>query len=94
MDQMAHVAREQGKTLVPLNDDLTPGRSGLRRLLSSPTFSHPRSPPGNDSAMIQESASNGCSQPRKPAPKWAAPTQAHRRQNTLAERVIITTPRY
>ena len=25
MDQMAHVAREQGKTLVPLNDDLTAG---------------------------------------------------------------------
>src|SRR5579863_2838813 len=24
--------------------------------------------------MIQEPASNGCSQPRKPAPKWAAPT--------------------
>ena len=23
MDQMAHVAREQGKTLVPRNDDLT-----------------------------------------------------------------------
>lgn len=25
MDQMAHVAREQGKTLVPRNDDLTAG---------------------------------------------------------------------
>ena len=34
----------------------------------------PKSPPGNGSAMLQEPASNGCSQPQRPAPKWAAPT--------------------
>ena len=30
--------------------------------------------PGNDSAMLQEPAPNECSQPLKPAPKWAALT--------------------
>jgi hypothetical protein len=39
---------------------------------------NPRSQPGNDSAMPPGPASNGCSQPRKPAPKWAAPTQSRR----------------
>jgi Tripartite tricarboxylate transporter family receptor len=34
---------------------------------------YPRSPPGNDSVMSQEPASNGCSHPQKPAPKWVAP---------------------
>jgi transposase len=36
--------------------------------------SNPRSLPGNVSAMPQPRASNGCSQPIKPAPKWAALT--------------------
>ena len=40
--------------------------------------SYPRSPPGNDSAMPPGPASNGCSQPKKPAPKWAAPTPSRR----------------
>src|SRR5262249_19439776 len=38
----------------------------------------PKSPPGSDSEMLQEPASNGCSQPRKPAPKWAVPIPTHR----------------
>ena len=38
------------------------------------SISYLRSAPGNDSAMLQEPASNGCSQPLKPAQKWAALT--------------------
>ena len=36
--------------------------------------SSPRSLPGNVSATPPAPASNGCSQPTKPAPKWVAPT--------------------
>src|ERR1700730_7181039 len=36
-----------------------------------------KSPLGNASATRQALASNGCSQPRKPAPKSAAPTPSH-----------------
>jgi hypothetical protein len=39
--------------------------------------SYPKSRLGNDSAMPHAPASNGCSQPRKPAPKSAAPTPSH-----------------
>ena len=39
----------------------------------SPAVENLRSPPGNDSAMPRATASNGCSQPRKPAPNRAAP---------------------
>ena len=74
MDQMAHVAREQGKTLVPLNDDLTTGPqwtsppAELTDILASEIAAWERQ--RNDLGV----RSNGCSQPRKPAPKWAAPT--------------------
>jgi transposase len=40
--------------------------------------SYPRLLPGNDSATHPGLASNGCSQQRKPAPKWAAPTHSRR----------------
>src|ERR1700758_4444266 len=36
--------------------------------------SNRRSPLGNDSAMPQAPASNGCSQPKRPGPKWGART--------------------
>jgi hypothetical protein len=36
--------------------------------------SYPRSPPGNDSVMLRELASNGCSPPQKHAPRWGVPT--------------------
>src|SRR5271166_2755134 len=38
--------------------------------------SNPRSLPGNVSEMPQAPASNGCSQPTKPAPKWVVPTHS------------------
>jgi hypothetical protein len=38
--------------------------------------SKPRSRPGNVSAMPQAPASNGCSQPTRPAPKCAGPTHS------------------
>jgi transposase len=38
-------------------------------------YSNPRSQPGNDSETHQATASNGCSPPKRRAPKWAAPTR-------------------
>ena len=46
----------------------------LDRRIATPEQLCPKSPPENGSAMLQEPASNGCSQPQRPAPKWAAPT--------------------
>ena len=37
------------------------------------TASSAKSPPGNDSETPPAHASNGCSSPTRPAPKWAAP---------------------
>jgi hypothetical protein len=48
----------------------------LNRRIATRNISYPRSLPGNDSAMPPELASNGCSQPKKPAPKWVAPTRS------------------
>ena len=38
--------------------------------------SSPRPPPGRSSAMPPAPASTGCSQPKRPAPKWAVPTRS------------------
>src|SRR6516225_8998344 len=38
--------------------------------------SNPKSPPGNDCEMPPAPVSNGCSQLRRLAPKWAAPILA------------------
>ena len=46
----------------------------LDRRIATRSGLSPKSPLGNDSAMPQEPASNGCSQPRKLAPRWDAPT--------------------
>ena len=94
MDQMAHVAREQGKTLVPLNDDLTAGPqwtsppAELTDILASEIAAWERQ--RNDSAVDQMDVHNRES-PRQNGPRLP---QAHRRQNALAQRVIITVPRY
>jgi transposase len=48
----------------------------LDRRIDKRSSSKPRSRPGNVSAMPQAPASNGCSQPTRPAPKWAAPTRS------------------
>ena len=45
----------------------------LDRRIDEPRRSSPRSPPGRRSATPPAPASNGCSQPKTPAPKWAAP---------------------
>ena len=41
-----------------------------------------KSPPGNDSAIPNAPASNGCSQPKKPAPKWGTLTRSPRSNQT------------
>jgi hypothetical protein len=38
----------------------------------------PRPPPGSNSAMRPAPASHGCSQPKRPAPKWAGPIRSLR----------------
>ena len=43
----------------------------LNRKSTAQNGSVAKSPPGNDSAIPNAPASNGCSQPTKPAPKWA-----------------------
>ena len=42
----------------------------------------PRPPPGRSDATPNAPASTGCSQPKKPAPKWAAPTPSPRSNQT------------
>ena len=45
----------------------------LDRRIEATRASSPRPPPGRSAAMPNAPASIGCSQPRKPAPKWGAP---------------------
>jgi len=64
-------------------DPISPARSNRSCSMSAMWFhrqlrhvgegTHLRSPPGSDGAMPHAPASNGCSQPRKPAPKWTVP---------------------
>ena len=61
----------------------------LDRASPATSISYLRSAPGNDSAMLQEPASNGCSQPLKPAPKWAALTP-NPLPSSSPKKVIIT----
>ena len=54
-----------------------------------------KSPPGNDSATPPAPASNGCSQPTTPAPKWPAPIpQLASVREAQAKECIITVQRY
>ena len=63
----------------------------LDRRIATKSASPPRSPPGNDSAMPPAPASNGCSQPKRPAPKWAAPTP---NRQARSKKLIITVQHY
>src|SRR5258708_4796121 len=47
-----------------------------------------KSLPGNDSATPPAPASNGCSQPTKPAPKWAAPIPARPKSHNHCAEVL------
>jgi len=55
----------------------------LRRSLTSA-----KSPRGNDNETAQAPASNGCSQPTKPAPKWVAPIQSHPKNHNHCAEVL------
>lgn len=62
-----------------------------RRIDSSPAPS-PRPPPGRNGAMPTAPASNGCSQPKRPAPKSAYPKPSAK--SGQFQRVKTSVPRY
>jgi hypothetical protein len=54
----------------------------------TPTASSPKSAHGNDSATPHAHASNGCSQPKKPGPKWAAHIQKPPKSHNHCDEVL------
>ena len=58
------------------------------------TNSPPKPPSGSNSAMPQVPASNGCSQPKRPAPKWDGPIRNLRTTAGKNEKVKTSVPRY
>src|ERR1700716_2192904 len=52
------------------------------------TGSAAKSTPGNDNETPPAPASNGCSQPTKPAPKWAAPIPSHPKSHNHCDEVL------
>ena len=65
-------------------------RCELTAMLSK-SASSAKSPHGNDSATAPGPASNGCSQPTKPAPKWAAPIPSHPKSHNHCAEVLVPT---
>ena len=58
----------------------------LDRRIDDPSASSVKSPPGKNNETTPAPPSKGCSQPKKPAPKWAAPIPSRpRRHNHCAE---------
>src|ERR1700692_1955060 len=57
--------------------------------LTTPSASSAKSPPGNASEMPPALRSNGCSQPTKPAPKWATPIPTHRKSHNHCAEVLV-----
>src|SRR3982074_614947 len=53
------------------------------------TGSAAKSTPGNDNETPPAPASNGCSQPTKPAPKWAAPIPSHPKSHNHCDEVLV-----
>src|ERR1700716_2274018 len=54
------------------------------------TGSAAKSTPGHDNETPPAPASNGCSQPTKPAPKWAAPIPSHPKSHNHCDEVLVT----
>src|SRR5674476_78288 len=54
----------------------------------TPTASSAKSPPGSNNETPPALASNGCSQPKKPAPKWAAPTPSRPKSHNHCAEVL------
>src|SRR5664280_606525 len=55
----------------------------------TPTASSAKSPPGSNNETPPALASNGCSQPKKPAPKWAAPTPSRPKSHNHCAEVLV-----
>ncbi|MGY4568194.1 hypothetical protein ACVWY5_001264 [Bradyrhizobium sp. USDA 3256] len=59
---------------------------------TTPSGCAAKSPPGNGREMPHGPASNGCSQPKKPAPKWDAPTQTLPKSHNHCAEVLAHRP--
>jgi transposase len=55
---------------------------------TTPSASSAKSPHGRNNETPPAHASNGCSQPKKPAPKWAAPTPSHPKSHNHCTEVL------
>src|SRR5258708_8647432 len=53
------------------------------------TGSAAKSTPGNDNETPPAPASNGCSQPTKPEPKWAEPILSHPKSHNHCDEVLV-----
>ena len=60
----------------------------LNRKSTTPSASSAKSPHGNDNETPPAPASNGCSQPIKPAPKWAAPIPSRPKSHNHCAEVL------
>src|ERR1700722_3255097 len=56
---------------------------------TTPTASSAKSPHGRSNETTPALASNGCSQPKRPAPKWAAPIPSPQRSHNLCTEVLV-----
>jgi hypothetical protein len=56
--------------------------------LTTPSASSAKSPHGKNNEMPPAPASNGCSQPKRPAPKWAAPIPSHPKSHNHCAEVL------
>src|ERR1700674_2352999 len=56
---------------------------------TTPTASSAKSPHGRNNGTPPAHASNGCSQPKKPAPKWAAPIPSRPKSHNHCAEVLV-----
>src|SRR6266404_8467905 len=56
---------------------------------TTPSASSAKSPHGSNNETPPAPASNGCSQPKKPAPKWAAPTPSRPKSHNHCAKVLV-----
>src|ERR1700720_2325861 len=60
---------------------------------TTPRASSAKSPHGSNNETPPAPASNGCSQPKKPAPKWAAPTPSRPKSHNHCAKVLVVPSR-
>src|ERR1700738_4138375 len=63
--------------------------SGGRQKTTTPSASSVKSQHANNNATPPAPTSNGCSQPKKPAPKWAAPIPSRPKSHNHCAEVLV-----